>query len=86
MKIGPWRVKYFPNYMMSAKTKPSFNAWKTVNNVRTTTTGIPTNTTPLPKDYPLNTCCHLRWWHIGDKKPQKTHTAPSSMTSLTTSE
>ncbi len=55
----------------STATKPAFNPWKTVNNGRTSTTGIPINTTPLPKDFPFTTRCRLRWWHAGDKKTSK---------------
>lgn len=46
-----------PKAAMAAK--PSFNPWKMANNNRTTTTGIPINTTPLPKDYPFHTRCRL---------------------------
>jgi len=54
-----------------ATPKPSFNPWKTVNTARTTTSVLPINTTPLPKDLPLQTHCCLRWWHTGNKNTSK---------------
>jgi len=51
--------------------KPTFNPWKTVGTGQKTTSGIPTNNTPLPKDFNFLSRCRLRWWHTGDKKTSK---------------
>jgi len=62
-----------PGTTKPTAAKLAFNPWRTVHNNRTTTTGIPINQTPLPKDFPFTTRCRLRWWHVGDKKSSKTN-------------
>jgi len=51
--------------------KLASNPWKMVNNGCTSTTSIPINTTPLPKDFPFTTWCCLCWWHVLGKKTSK---------------
>jgi len=51
--------------------KLTFNPWKTVGTGVKTTSGVMTNTTPLPKDFNFHSRCHLHWWHMGNKKTSK---------------